>query len=45
MKCEFKLVATGGYAGWALKDAVELPFVIDPDLTLFGLGCIFESNS
>jgi len=45
MKCEFKLVATGGYAGWALKDAAELPFVIDPDLTLFGLGCIFESNS
>ena len=39
----FKLVATGGYAGWALKDA-GMPFVIDPDLTLFGLGCIFESN-
>lgn len=42
MKCEFTLVATGGYAGWALKDA-DMPFVIDPDLTLFGLGCIFES--
>jgi type III pantothenate kinase len=44
MACEFKLVATGGYAGWALKDA-DMPFVIDPDLTLFGLGCIFESNA
>jgi type III pantothenate kinase len=43
MKCEFKLVATGGYAGWALKDS-GMPFVIDPELTLFGLGCIFESN-
>ena len=43
MKCEFKLVATGGYAGWALKDA-GMPFVIDQELTLFGLGCIFESN-
>ena len=42
MKCEFKLVATGGYAGWALKDA-GMPFVIDQELTLFGLGCIFES--
>jgi len=43
MKCDFKLVATGGYAGWALKGS-GMPFVIDPDLTLFGLGCIFESN-
>ena len=42
MGCEFKLVATGGYAGWALKGS-EMPFVIDPDLTLFGLGCIFET--
>jgi len=39
----FKLVATGGYAGWALKDA-GMPFVIDHDLTLFGLGCILEKN-
>ena len=43
MKCEFKLVATGGYAGWALKES-GMPFVIDQELTLFGLGCIFESN-
>jgi type III pantothenate kinase len=39
----YKLVATGGYAGWALKGS-GMPFVIDPELTLFGLGCIFESN-
>jgi len=39
----FKLVATGGYACWALEDS-GMPFVIDPDLTLFGLGCIWESD-
>lgn len=44
MRCTFKLVATGGYAGWALKDS-GMPFVIDPELTLFGLGCIWERNS
>ncbi len=44
MKCDFKLVATGGYAGWALK-GIGMPFVIDPELTLFGLGCIFETAS
>lgn len=43
MRCEFKLVATGGYAGWALKGS-GMGFVVDPSLTLFGLGCIFESN-
>jgi len=43
MRCEFKLVATGGYAGWALKDS-GMDFVVDPSLTLFGLGCIFESS-
>lgn len=42
MRCTFKLVATGGYAGWALKGS-GMDFVIDPDLTLFGLGCIFET--
>jgi len=40
---DFKLVATGGYAAWALKDS-GMPFVIDQELTLFGLGCIFEQN-
>ena len=41
---KFKLVATGGYARWALEDS-GMSFVIDPDLTLFGLGCIWESNA
>ncbi|MBP5321413.1 MAG: type III pantothenate kinase [Kiritimatiellae bacterium] len=36
-----RLIATGGYAGWALKGS-GMDFVIDPDLTLFGLGRIFE---
>jgi type III pantothenate kinase len=40
---KFKLVATGGYARWALEDS-GMSFVIDPELTLFGLGCIWESN-
>jgi type III pantothenate kinase len=39
---KFKLVATGGYARWALEGS-GMPFTIDPDLTLFGLGCIWES--
>ena len=39
---KFKLVATGGYARWALEGS-GMPFIIDPDLTLFGLGCIWES--
>jgi type III pantothenate kinase len=37
--CDFKLVATGGFAKWALKDA-GMPFVIDPTLTLYGAGLI-----
>ncbi len=41
---DYRLVATGGYAGWALKDS-GMPFTVDPELTLFGLGCIFESSS
>jgi type III pantothenate kinase len=43
LRCDFKLVATGGYAGWALKGS-GMDFVIDPELTLFGLGCIGERN-
>ena len=43
MRCEFKLVATGGYARWALKNSA-MNFIIDPNLTLFGLGCIFETT-
>jgi len=41
MQVEFKLVATGGYAAWALR-GMDMEFVIDEELTLFGLGCIFE---
>jgi len=37
-----RLVATGGYAGWALGGS-GMPFVIDPGLCLFGLGRIFET--
>lgn len=36
---DFKLVATGGYAKWALKSS-GLDFIIDPNLTLFGVGLI-----
>jgi len=43
MGTDFKLVATGGYAGWALKGS-GMPFIVDPDLSLFGLGCIFEGS-
>lgn len=35
------IVATGGYAGWVLNGA-NIGIPIDPDLTLFGLGVIFE---
>ena len=36
---DFRLVATGGFARWVLKD-LDLPFTIDPDLTLFGAGLV-----
>ena len=38
-KCDFKLVATGGFAKWVLRD-LDLPFTIDPTLTLYGAGLI-----
>lgn len=38
-KTDFRLVATGGFARWALKD-LDLPFVIDPTLTLYGAGLL-----
>ena len=41
---DFKLVATGGFARWALKD-LDLPFVIDPTLTLFGAGLVCAGAS
>jgi type III pantothenate kinase len=36
---EFKLVATGGFAKWVLKD-LDMSFTIDPTLTLYGAGLI-----
>ena len=36
---DFALVATGGFAKWALADS-GLAFTIDPTLTLFGAGLI-----
>jgi type III pantothenate kinase len=39
-----KLVATGGYARWALA-GLDLPLTIDPTLTLFGLGRLYELNA
>ena len=35
----FRLVATGGYASWVLKD-LDLPFTVDPTLTLHGTGLL-----
>lgn len=37
--CEFKLIATGGFAKWVLKE-LDLPFRIDTTLTLYGAGLI-----
>ncbi len=36
-----QLCATGGFARWALS-GLDLPFVFDANLTLFGLMCICE---
>ena len=36
---EFKLVATGGFAKWVLRD-LDLEFTIDPTLTLYGAGLV-----
>ena len=35
----FRLVATGGYASWVLKD-LDLPFTVDSTLTLHGTGLL-----
>lgn len=37
------LCATGGYAHWVLK-GLNLPFVYDKDLTLYGIARIYELN-
>lgn len=38
------LVATGGYAKWVVQGA-DHSIRVDPDLTLFGLGVIYELNA
>ena len=38
-KASFRLVATGGFARWVLKD-IGMEFTIDPTLTLHGAGLI-----
>ena len=43
-KTDFRLVATGGFAKWVLKD-LDLPFVIDPTLTLYGAGLVASGVS
>ena len=42
-KADFKLVATGGFARWALRD-LDLPFTVDPTLTLYGAGLIANAR-
>ncbi len=44
LRQDFKLIATGGYAKWALTGS-GMDFKVDPTLTLFGLGCIFEEQA
>ena len=41
---DFKLVATGGFAKWVLKD-LDLEFVIDHTLTLYGAGLVCSRQS
>ncbi len=36
---DFRLVATGGFAKWVLRD-LDLPFTIDSTLTLYGAGLL-----
>ena len=40
---DFRLVATGGFAKWVLRD-LDLPFVIDPTLTLYGAGLVAATS-
>ena len=42
-KEDFRLVATGGFAKWVLKD-LDLEFAIDPTLTLYGAGRIAKEE-
>ena len=43
-KTDFRLVATGGFAKWVLKD-LDLPFAIDPTLTLYGAGLVCSGEA
>lgn len=38
-----RLCVTGGHARWVMR-GLDMPFVMAPDLTLFGLGCLYELN-
>jgi len=40
---EFQLVATGGFANWVLKD-FDMPFTVNPTLTLYGAGLICANS-
>jgi pantothenate kinase type III len=41
---DFRVVATGGFARWVLRD-LDMPFTIDPSLTLYGAGLICARES
>lgn len=43
-RTDFRLVATGGYAGWVLRGS-DLKFTIDPTLTLHGVGVLAREAS
>ena len=38
-RTDFRLVATGGFAKWVLR-GLDLPFTVDPTLTLYGAGLL-----
>jgi len=40
---DFRLVATGGFAKWVLS-GLDMPFTIDPTLTLYGAGLLCARN-
>ena len=40
---DFRLVATGGFAKWVLRD-LDLPFAVDPTLTLYGAGLVASAQ-
>ena len=40
---DFRLVATGGFARWVLS-GLDMPFVIDQTLTLYGAGLVCAEN-